>query len=153
MSTAAGHESAGADPDGHDDLAAAWHNLSVRFHRIQCALDRELQSHHQLSSSEFEVLELLFAAEGYALRMSDLAGAVHLTQSALSRVVSRLDKDGLVERSMCDTDRRSVFATLTDAGSQRYRQARPTQRRVLAEWCVSCPEMVGAKGVDLGVTK
>ncbi|MGC5247661.1 MarR family winged helix-turn-helix transcriptional regulator [Gordonia sp. DT219] len=155
MSTTAGREatgtatsspdlgSDGSDPDAltSDELAVAWHDLSVRFHRIQCTLDRELQANHQLSSSEFEVLELLWAATDHTLRMSDLAGRVHLTQSALSRVVSRLDKAGLVDRTMCATDRRSVFAALTDTGSQRYGQARPTQRRVLAQSRVNCPEM------------
>ncbi|GAB21027.1 putative MarR family transcriptional regulator [Gordonia polyisoprenivorans NBRC 16320 = JCM 10675] len=132
-----------ASDDRAEELAAAWHDLSVRFHRIQCTLDRELQTLHQLSSSEFEVLELLWAAADHSLRMSDLAGRVHLTQSALSRVVARLDKDGLVERTMCATDRRSVFAALTDEGARRYTDARPTQRRILAEQCVTCPEVSG----------
>lgn len=142
-----------ADPvadESSDHLAAAWHDLSIRFHRIQCALDRELQQQHDLSSSEFEVLELLSQAPDHSMRMSELAGQVHLTQSALSRVVGGLDKDGLAQRTMCTSDRRSVFATLTDAGVIRYQQARPTQRRILAEMCVGCPDALGVRDALLG---
>ena len=58
---------------------------------------------------------------------------MHLSQSALSRVVARLEAEGLVERVMCKTDRRGVFACLTEAGRERHAQARPTHRGVLRE--------------------
>jgi DNA-binding MarR family transcriptional regulator len=63
--------------------------------------------------------------------MHDLGEHAHVTQSALSRLVARLEADGLVERVMCVEDRRSVFARLTPAGLELYRAARPTQREVL----------------------
>jgi DNA-binding MarR family transcriptional regulator len=65
--------------------------------------------------------------------MQELAGAVHLSQSALSRTVGRLEKDGLVNRSMCPEDRRGIAVCLTAEGRERYEAARPTHRRVLAE--------------------
>ena len=65
--------------------------------------------------------------------MQELAGAVHLSQSALSRVVGRLEADGLVNRGMCPEDRRGINACLTDSGRERYEAARPTHRAVLAE--------------------
>jgi len=65
-------------------------------------------------------------------RMQDLAEAVHLSQSALSRVVARLEADGLVVRAMCAEDRRGIFACLTDAGRERHAAARPAHRAVLA---------------------
>jgi DNA-binding MarR family transcriptional regulator len=58
---------------------------------------------------------------------------VHLSQSALSRVVARLESRGLVVRCMCPDGRRRVFVDLTDDGRSRYGAARPTHRRVLAE--------------------
>ena len=58
---------------------------------------------------------------------------MHLSQSALSRVVGRLEADGLVTRGMCPTDRRGIFACLTDQGRARYEAAKPSQRRVLAD--------------------
>ena len=65
--------------------------------------------------------------------MQDLGDAVHLSQSALSRVVARLEGDGLVVRAMCTEDRRGIFVCITDAGRERYAEARPAHRAVLAE--------------------
>lgn len=104
-----------------------------RYARLMCVLDRELGAEHGLSASEFEVLQQLEDAEECSLRMATLAEGVHLSQSALSRLVTRLEGDGLVERKACDQDRRSLFVALTDDGRARYAAARPTQRRVLRE--------------------
>jgi DNA-binding MarR family transcriptional regulator len=120
-----------------DALAAQWHQLMGRYQRLMCALDRELAA-HDLSASEFEVLQQLDQAEERSLRMTALAESAHLTQSALSRLVSRLERDGLVERKACAQDRRSLFVTLTTAGHERYADARPTQRRVLRDEGSDC---------------
>jgi DNA-binding MarR family transcriptional regulator len=114
-------------------LTDAWHELQARHARVSAALERALQDRHRLGVTEFEVLELLAAAPGDHCRMHDLSGSVHLSQSALSRLVGRLEEDGLVTRTMCSDDRRGIWACLTDAGRERYEQARPTQRAVLAE--------------------
>src|SRR5262245_56473727 len=98
-----------------DELAAEWHELMNRFHRITCALDRELLARHELTISEFEVLQQLAHADHMALRMNDLGDNAHLSQSALSRLIGRLEKDGLVTREMCVDDRRSVWTRLTAA--------------------------------------
>ncbi|PYE14606.1 DNA-binding MarR family transcriptional regulator [Williamsia limnetica] len=140
-----------SDPQrSDDDLAKAWHTLSVRYHRLECDLDRALQSSHEISNSEFEVLELLAAADNAKMRMSELAGLVHLSQSALSRLVAGLEKDGLVERSMCAGDRRSVFTELTAEGRNRYDSAKPVQRAILraeADGCTS-GSLCGATELD-----
>jgi DNA-binding MarR family transcriptional regulator len=114
-----------------DELGQAWQELMSRYHRISCQLDRTLQDAHGISASEFAVLEQLAGAQDCAYKMHDLGEHVHVTQSALSRLVARLEADGLVERVMCTDDRRSVFARLTPAGLELYRAARPTQREVL----------------------
>jgi DNA-binding MarR family transcriptional regulator len=75
----------------------------------------------------------LAASDDDDRRMQELAEAVHLSQSALSRVVARLEADGLVHRAMCAHDRRGIVACLTDMGRERYEAARPTHRAVLAE--------------------
>jgi DNA-binding MarR family transcriptional regulator len=130
-----------------EELASAWHDLMGRYHRITCTLDRELLARHDLTVSEFEVLQELHAAAHEAsgaadvpdsIRMHELGEQVHLTQSALSRLISRLEKDGLVERGMCLEDRRSVWARITPAGTGRYVQARPTQRAILRDQAVGC---------------
>jgi DNA-binding MarR family transcriptional regulator len=65
-------------------------------------------------------------------RGSELTDAVHLSQSAASRLVARMERDGLVERSMCDMDRHGIFVVLTGKGRERYVEAKPTHCAVLA---------------------
>ena len=114
------------------DLTSEWRELLSRHARTVCALDEALGA-HGLGMSEFEVLERLACECGERPRMQELAAAVHLSQSALSRTVGRLEKDGLVSRAMCPEDRRGVAVCLTDEGRERYEAARPTHRAVLAE--------------------
>ena len=116
-----------------DELADAWHVLMGRYHRAICTLDRELLANHHISASDFEVLQQLAATPSQAMRLHELGDRVHLTQSALSRLIARLERDGLVERCMCPDDRRSVIATITQDGVARYSEARPTQRAILRE--------------------
>jgi DNA-binding MarR family transcriptional regulator len=114
-------------------LVDAWRELLDAHARVNCALENALDEQHGLGVSEFEVLDRLAANDKGCGRIQELADAVHLSQSALSRVVARLEADGLVERSMCETDRRGIFACLTEAGRDRHAQARPTHRAVLRE--------------------
>jgi DNA-binding MarR family transcriptional regulator len=109
-----------------------------RYHRAICTLDRELLANHHISASDFEVLQQLYeASPSKSMRLHELGDRVHLTQSALSRLIARLERDGLVERCMCLDDRRSVIATITPEGVSRYREARPTQRSILRNQAVS----------------
>jgi DNA-binding MarR family transcriptional regulator len=119
-----------APPD--TDLADAWSETLRRHARISCARERELQAEHGLGVSEFEVLEWLAAHGRDSCRMQELSEGVHLSQSALSRLVGRLEADGLVRRKLCQADRRGIYACITDEGRARYEAARPTQRAVLA---------------------
>lgn len=136
-----GKQAESAEPAANDEaLAAEWHELMTRYHRITCNLDRELGAKHQLTLSEFEVLQQLAQAECESVRLSELGDKVHLTQSALSRLIARLETDGLLERGMCVDDRRSVWAKLTAAGAERYREAKPTQRAILRDQAGACIE-------------
>jgi DNA-binding MarR family transcriptional regulator len=114
-------------------LVDAWRDLMDRHARTISALERRLEDEHGLGVSEYEVLERLAAPDKDQRRMQELAEAVHLSQSALSRVVGRLEADGLVTRGMCPEDRRGIYACLTDRGRERYDAARPTHRAVLAD--------------------
>lgn len=121
-----------------DELAARWHQLMHDYARMTCALDRALQDECDISSSEFEVLEQLVESTDCTMRMADLATHVHLSQSALSRLVGRLERDGLAERSMCTDDRRSIFVIVTEKGRALYDAARPVQRGVLRAESANC---------------
>jgi DNA-binding MarR family transcriptional regulator len=115
------------------ELVAGWRELLERHARVTGAVERALQAEHGLGVTEFEVLEWLAADGKDQRRMLELAEAVNLSQSALSRLIGRLEAEGLVERTICPTDRRGIYTALTEAGRSRYEAARPTQRRVLAE--------------------
>jgi DNA-binding MarR family transcriptional regulator len=117
-----------------DDLAQQWHDQMRRYHRLACALDRALTTQHEITGSGFEVLQQLHGRGETGLRMSELGENVHLSQSALSRLISRLEDDGLVERTMCRDDRRSVWTKITAAGASRYIEAKPTQRAILRQY-------------------
>ena len=112
------------------DLVETWHRVLDRHARVMGALEHAL-AEHQLGVSEYEVLEALAAESEDGCRMHDLAGSSHLSQSALSRVVGRLENDGLVQRTMCANDRRGIYANITDAGRARLEAARPAHRAVL----------------------
>lgn len=114
-------------------VVETWRALAQRYHDASCALERELQERHGLGMSEFEVLDRLAGVAESKLRMQELGEQVHLSQSALSRAVARLERDGLVCRALCEQDRRGVFVTLTEEGLRRQQAARPTQRAVLSE--------------------
>ena len=115
-----------------EGIVGAWRDLLAAHARAHGALERALKP-HELGVSEYEVLERLAEGSKTERRMQELATAVHLSQSALSRVVGRLEADGLVIRGLCHEDRRGIYACLTDAGRARYEAARPTHRSVLAE--------------------
>ncbi|WP_240969974.1 MarR family winged helix-turn-helix transcriptional regulator [Actinacidiphila epipremni] len=122
----------GADNDERA-LEREWREILAVHARTACELDRELHK-HGLCASDFEVLDVL--ADGPAdgsctFRVQELADRVHLTQSALSRLVARLEKEGLVDRGICAEDRRGVYVALTDDGRRRYEEARPGHRAVL----------------------
>lgn len=121
-------------------LVGEWRELLDRHAAVSCALEKALQSGHHIGLSEFETLDRLVDANCGDYRMSDLANDIYLSQSALSRAVARLERDGLVRRTMCEQDRRAVFVCLTDKGREVYEQALPTHRAVLREtWALPGP--------------
>jgi DNA-binding MarR family transcriptional regulator len=111
---------------------AEWRALLDRHAVVSCALEKAMQDRHGIGLSEFETLDRIVDANCGKYRMAELAQDIHLSQSALSRAITRLEKDGLVSRSTCDDDRRAVFVCLTDQGRQVYDDALPTHREVLS---------------------
>ncbi|GIF10746.1 MarR family winged helix-turn-helix transcriptional regulator [Actinoplanes teichomyceticus] len=116
-----------------NDLVERWRSLLTSYNEVAGHLERALSESHDLTLSEYETLDRLTTHECDKRRMQDLADTMYLSQSALSRTVSRLVKNGLVERTHCEADRRGVFVELTAAGRQRWAQARRTHLAVLAE--------------------
>ncbi|GLW29712.1 MarR family transcriptional regulator [Actinoplanes regularis] len=121
----------GMEPE--TDLVERWRSLLTCYNKVACDLERTLQEAHGLTLSEYETLDRLTTQERDKRRMQDLAENMYLSQSALSRTVSRLAKGGLVERTHCEIDRRGVFVAITEAGRRRWAEARKTHLAVLAE--------------------
>lgn len=96
-------------------------------------LERELQAEQALPLAWYDVLVQLEEAPGNRLRMTELAGAVLLSKSGLTRLIDRMLAAGLVDRSLDPDDRRGVFVSLRDAGLERLREAAPTHMRGIQE--------------------
>jgi DNA-binding MarR family transcriptional regulator len=104
----------------------AWRGM-LRVHAaLVKSLDAELSAAHELPLSSYEVLITLEAAPGRKLRMSELADSVLLSRSGMTRLVDRLERDGLLERDHCTADGRGCFAVLTAKGLDAVADARRT---------------------------
>ncbi|MFF7331309.1 MarR family transcriptional regulator [Streptomyces sp. NPDC008150] len=115
-------------------LEQRWRDLLSVHARTLCEIDRALHP-YGLGASDFEVLDVLASAPpgpGDRCRVHRLVGRVHLSQSALSRLLARLERDELVERSECAEDRRGVRVRLTAKGRSLHARVQPLQREVLA---------------------
>jgi DNA-binding MarR family transcriptional regulator len=110
----------------HPDELAAWRGLLRAHAALTKELDAELMERHGLSLSSYEVLLLVADAPGGQLRMSELAEGVLLSRSGLTRLVDRLERDGLLRRVPCEDDARGWFAAITGAGREAFRAARRT---------------------------
>ncbi|MET9243573.1 MarR family transcriptional regulator [Nonomuraea sp. NPDC003709] len=108
---------------------AVWRMMQRAQVRITRHLEAELLVAHDLPLASYEVLVQLAEAPERRLRMNDLAGRVLLSRSGLTRLIDRLQRDGLVSREACANDARGLFAVLTDAGAERLAEATPTYLR------------------------
>ncbi|MER7213686.1 MarR family transcriptional regulator [Streptosporangium sp. NPDC000239] len=106
-----------------------WRVLQRVQARVTRALETDLLVGHDLALASYDVLSHLAEAPEGRLRMNDLAERVLLSRSGLTRLIDRLQRDGLVDREACPSDARGLFAVLTEAGAVRLAQARPTYLR------------------------
>jgi DNA-binding MarR family transcriptional regulator len=111
----------------------AWRGFLRTHATLVRELDEELTERHGLPLSSYDVLVQLDEAPEGMLRMSQLADAVLLSRSGLSRLVTRLEKQGLLERLECENDARGAFAAITDAGREKLAEARVTHRAGVRE--------------------
>jgi DNA-binding MarR family transcriptional regulator len=104
----------------------AWRGMLRVHSALVKQLDAELSSSHKLPLSSYEVLLNLEAAPGKKRRMAELADSVLLSRSGMTRLVDRLEKDGLLRRDTCTDDGRGAYAVLTDKGAAALAEARRT---------------------------
>lgn len=105
-----------------------WFSFSNLQTKITNELESILQQKHQLSLKEFYVLLFLSEAPEKKLKLQQLQNMVGLSQSAMSRLVSRFEaKDcGTLKRDICVDDRRAIFTSLTPEGEEKLKQAMVT---------------------------
>jgi DNA-binding MarR family transcriptional regulator len=106
------------DPRYDDDRLTVMGLLAETWKGLGTVLWPQI-AQHGLSETEFEVLLRLVRTECHRLRMSDLAAQTGLSTSGVTRVVDRLERNGLVARRACASDRRGLWAELTPAGEER----------------------------------
>lgn len=115
-------------------IAQSWCSLSLLHGKIETRIERALQAGHGLSAREYSLLDVLSRQHngtGGHLQMKQVADAVVLSQSATTRLVTRLEDRGLLTRYLCDTDRRGIYTDVTDAGLTLLEVARPTNDNAL----------------------
>jgi DNA-binding MarR family transcriptional regulator len=79
-------------------------------------VNAQLVADHGLTINDFECLLLLARAEDRRMRRVDLAQSLILTASGVTRLLEGLEREGLVDRAACESDRRVTYAVLTEAG-------------------------------------
>ena len=104
---------------------AVWQAFLQAEAKVVCALTCEMQQAQGFSLTWFHVLMHLDNEPGGGLRLQELAKAVTLSQSGLTRLLDRMAGDGLVERKPCSSDRRGSYAIITPKGQKALAQARP----------------------------
>ncbi|MFE2324713.1 MarR family winged helix-turn-helix transcriptional regulator [Streptomyces sp. NPDC059385] len=117
-------------------LAQGWCALSLLHGRIESHVERALQAGHGLSVREYSLLDVLsrqHSGPGGHLQMKQVADAVVLSQSATTRLVTRLEDRGLLARYICDTDRRGIYTDVSESGLALLAEARPTNDAALRE--------------------
>lgn len=115
-------------------LARNWSELSLLHGRVEARVERALRSGHGLSVREYSLLDVLsrqHEGPGGHLQMKQVADAVVLSQSATTRLVTRLEDRGLLTRYLCDTDRRGIYTDVTEAGLALLGEARTTHDAAL----------------------
>jgi DNA-binding MarR family transcriptional regulator len=127
--------------DAVEARAQGWRTLASLHAQIEDNLQRALQRDHDLSVSEYSVLDALGRQDGFHLRMNQLSTAVVLSHSATTRLVARLEERGLLERYLCPTDRRGIYTEVTAAGRKLLDTARPTHDEALAEALTKAEEL------------
>ncbi|HEX8002252.1 MAG TPA: MarR family transcriptional regulator [Mycobacteriales bacterium] len=138
-------------PLSHVELDA-WRSFLRAHAKVTRVLDAELAAECEMSLGTYEVLLHLNDAPGRRLRMTELADRVLLSRSGLTRLVDRMEREGMLRRESCPSDLRGTFATLTDEGVARLKAAAPIHLRGVREHVVDrlTPEELATLAAALG---
>ena len=105
------------------EASTTWQALLTAFSELKEILGHEMETQAGMALDRYGILLRLAQADNGSMRPSDLAGALLLSRSGATRLVDRLERDGLVERRSCATDRRGNVIALTPEGEAAFVRA------------------------------
>ncbi|WP_225422976.1 MarR family winged helix-turn-helix transcriptional regulator [Companilactobacillus jidongensis] len=109
----------------NNEIIERWFEFVRKQKQIENSLEHELSgANESLALNEFYVLYFLNQEENKKLRLQKLQELVGLSQSAMSRLIARLEAKecGVIERSICDKDKRGVYIHLTAKGENTLKE-------------------------------
>jgi len=137
------------DPRG----VSAWRAFLATHALLVDHVDRYMESRGHLASASMEILSAISKSPRGAMRMSDLAKAVVMSPSGLTRHVDRLVQSGLIERAACPTDRRSTFAVITPEGSKLLKSSWPSYEEAIRLFLLQPLTCEDLGSLDLSLSK
>jgi DNA-binding MarR family transcriptional regulator len=107
--------------DGEQD---AWRTYLDVSRLLMYQMERDLQP-FGLTMNDYEILVNLSESDEHRMRMSELAARTLQSKSRLSHQITRMENAGLVRRESCESDKRGLFAVLTEHGWETMRKVAP----------------------------
>ena len=132
----------------HDSRLGPWRAFLTAHALVSRRLDDDLRAEHEMTLAEYGALLQLAESPERRLRMNQIADSVFLSRSGVTRLIDRLEADGLVERSHCSTDGRGAEAVLTELGVSRLRQASRTHLRGIEAYFLDTVEPVDLEVIE-----
>ena len=131
-----------------DPRLAPWRAFLTAHALVSRRLDDDLRAEHQMTLAEYAALLQLAESPGRRMRMNQLADGIVLSRSGVTRLIDRLEADGLVARSQCSSDGRGAEAVLTDDGLSRLRRASRTHLRGIEAYFLANVEPVDLAAIE-----
>ncbi|MGZ8501237.1 MAG: MarR family winged helix-turn-helix transcriptional regulator [Candidatus Limnocylindrales bacterium] len=131
-----------------DPRLAPWRAFLTAHALVSRRLDDDLRAEHQMTLAEYAALLQLAESSGHRLRMNQLADGIVLSRSGVTRLIDRLEADGLVARSQCSSDGRGSEAVLTEQGLTRLRQASRTHLRGIEAYFLASVEPIDLEAIE-----
>ncbi|MFB6367516.1 MarR family winged helix-turn-helix transcriptional regulator [Paenibacillus elgii] len=136
-----------------EDQLSAWRAFVNAHAAVTKRIEADLSDQRREPLTTYDVLSALYQSPDKKLRMSDLANKVVLTRSGLTRVIERLEREGLVERERMEEDRRGAFAVLTGDGKREFLRTWPVYAEGIYNYFVSVLDEEERKVVEKALTK
>ena len=136
-----------------EEHLAAWRAFLKAHATIINLIERDLAEAKRPPLSTYDVLIELYEASEHRLRMHELAERVVLSRSGLTRLVDRLEAEGLLIRDRCGTDRRGAYAVITEKGISALQQTWPIYARGIAEYFAQWLTLEEAKLLELALSR